>query len=213
MGFNSKDKGKERILSYDGGSSRSHCVVSSLWKMLGPCLEIDCQIYEPMFCRISEVNKAGKCMGYTERHEASRWTLGVARSVKRLRAATYNGLVAETSYSKLRPGIKNRKYVNVTYLNCTSVHAISSYLYLSMSLNYPPLPETKEAAPVVHIKILYIKTQSLPSLQMYQYSSPLETTAPTGSWGSPNNSAPENVDILLDKLPIFSTCQNKLETE
>jgi hypothetical protein len=54
-----------------------------------------------------------------------------------------------------------------------------------MSPNYLPLQETKEAAPVVHIKILYIKTQSLPSLQMHQYSSPLKTTAPTGSWGCP----------------------------
>jgi len=41
----------------------------------------------------------------------------------------------------------------------------------------------KTAASVVHIKILYIKTQSLTSLWMHQCSSPLKTTAPTGNRG------------------------------
>jgi hypothetical protein len=35
-------KGKERILSSEGGSSRSHYVEASIWKRLWTCRETDC---------------------------------------------------------------------------------------------------------------------------------------------------------------------------
>jgi hypothetical protein len=34
-------KGKERILSYEGGSSRSHCVEESFWRRLWTCRQTE----------------------------------------------------------------------------------------------------------------------------------------------------------------------------
>jgi hypothetical protein len=38
----SMGSGKERILSFEGGSSRSHYVESWLWKVLWICRKTDC---------------------------------------------------------------------------------------------------------------------------------------------------------------------------
>jgi hypothetical protein len=65
----------------------------------------------------------------------------------------------------------------------------------------------KAAASVVHIKTLYIKTRSLPSLRMLQYSSPLKTTAPIGKWGVLTALLHKMWTHRLTSQSIFSTCE------
>ena len=57
-------KGKERILSFDGGSSRSHYVESSIWKRLWTCRKTDYQMNELPATRLDEPQgRYGRCGG------------------------------------------------------------------------------------------------------------------------------------------------------